>query len=255
MSNSVIFNSSAHISGCRFDISIDKSYFDPVEISAMIHNHADYEVHMIKKGIYSFEINSDRIMLDEGSILVISPNSYHNTATPTNDHSIDYCFRFDHSCFEKGGGSLSEAMKGIGRTLVLHGCEHAIGLADEIFFEYKRKQLDYHKCMDHLIYMIILYILRRIIDKASQDGPDDPRLVYENRTSAIDEFFAANYMHDTHSKDLAVYVNLSIRQLYRVLRKHYDMTFKQKLTEIRIFAAKRLLLESKLPITLLSYTL
>jgi AraC-like DNA-binding protein len=253
MSNSVIFNSSAHIGGCRFDISMDKSYFDPVEPSAMIHNHADYEVHMIKRGIFSFEINGSLIKLNEGCILVISPNSYHNTADPDNDLSIDYCFRFDHSCFEKEKCILSTTMKGINKALVLDGCEYAIGLADEIFYEYKRKQLDYHKCMDNLIYMIMLYILRRIVGKAPpKENFEYQNHVDENRTTAIDVFFAENHMHDIHSKDLAVYLNLSVRQLDRVLRKHYDMTFKQKLTEIRIFAAKRLLLESSLSVNEIS---
>jgi len=253
MGNGVIFNSSALISGCRFDISMDESYFYPVEPSAMIHNHADYELHMIKSGNYSFEINSNPVRLGEGSILLISPNSYHNTAAPDNDRSKDYCFRFDHSCHEKEKCVFSTAMEGINGALVLDGCGYAIGLAEEVFLEYKRKQLDYQKCMDHLIYMIMLYILRRIVDKVPQkEGSDVQHHADENRTTAIDVFFALNHMYDIHSKDLAKYLNLSVRQLDRVIRKHYDMTFKQKLTEIRIFAAKRLLLESSLPVNVIS---
>lgn len=248
MGSSVIFNSSADIGGCRFEISIDKGWFDTRRHTGMLHNHADYEVHIIKKGAYSFDIYNRRSVSDQNSIFVIPPSSYHNTAVSLKDDSSKYCFRFSHSCNSKEGRILSDALKGIETPFILKDCSHIIQLADEIHYEYQNQQLDYQKCIGYMMSIIMLYILRKVMDRVSQEKTDERQHIHENRTSAIDEFFAANYMNDIHSYDLSEYMNLSIRQLDRVLRKHYNMTFKQKLTGMRIFVAKRLLIETKLPV-------
>ena len=165
MGTSVIFNSSADIGGCRFEISVDKGWYDTGSNPGMLHNHADHEVHVIKKGAYSFEINNKMYLADEGCVFIISPSLYHNTAVPLKADSSKYSFRFSHTCISSEGRMLSDALKGIETPFISKACSPIIQLADEIYYEYKNKQLDYQNCMSQLISIVMLHIFRRIIDR------------------------------------------------------------------------------------------
>jgi transcriptional regulator GlxA family with amidase domain len=67
------------------------------------------------------------------------------------------------------------------------------------------------------------------------------------RSSIIDRFFQ-NYRQQLTLEMLADQLNLSTRQVNRLLKQHYNTSFKQKLLSTRIEVAKDFLRTSDLPI-------
>ena len=62
--------------------------------------------------------------------------------------------------------------------------------------------------------------------------------VEDDYATKIDDFFALRYREDVTLSDLAAALFISERQVSRILQSNYGMSFKNKLVEMRINAAK-----------------
>lgn len=245
MKNSVVLNAYVMVAGCHFEIAIDRSYFYPKPTSASLHSHADFEVHLVKQGRYVLGFHDNYMSLSQGSLCVIPPNTYHSNVSAIEDCSEKYCFRFNIGSCDNPQNEIQKKIRYIDSPVLFHDCKREENLAREIFREHQAHLFDSDRCIHHLLYLFILYLIRRLTGLTPDATAADQLSLSENRTTVIDAFFAFHYMDNIHADDLARTMNLSTRQLNRVLQKHYGMTFKQKLIDMRLAAAKDQLRDSE----------
>ncbi|NLC67844.1 MAG: helix-turn-helix transcriptional regulator [Clostridiaceae bacterium] len=71
---------------------------------------------------------------------------------------------------------------------------------------------------------------------------------FDKRHLIIENFFEANYNTNKTIHDLAKMLNVSVRQLDRIIQDSFKMSFKNKIIEKRMEISKNLLRNTKLPV-------
>jgi AraC-type DNA-binding domain-containing proteins len=238
----------------RFNVILDKGFFEHVKRPVCLHNHAAYEIHIIKSGEYGYSIDGLEIKLSSGNCCIIGPNVYHSKGFAMSEGSFRYCFKFEWSNENGKGSEIIEILNMMNKVCILENCAKEVELIGSIASEFQNKQIGYMIGIHNLFSQLMLTILRDI--SGNRESVQMPlfKNKEENRTDIIDVFFALNYMNDVHADDLAKLLNLSIRQLNRVILDCYGMTFKQKLSQIRVFAAKDLLADTDMTILRIAET-
>lgn len=254
MSKSIIFNCSVKVENIRFYISLDKSFFEQKQLPVVLHNHAAYEVHIIKHGKFLFHIDNREIVLSSGNCCIVGPNVYHSKGNILEEGSCRYIFKFEYSYNKPEESEIIECINIINKIYILENTTKEIGLVEEIISEFEGKQIGYFTNINNLFSQLILTILRNISGNKKSSSESKIKSVDENRAIAIDGFFAFNYMNNIHASDLAEFLNLSVRQLGRVMIKYYGLTFTQKLAQMRIFVAKDMLMNDKMTVSRIAET-
>ena len=254
MYTGTIFNCTVKVENAWFYISLDKSFFAPAAGPVVLHNHSAYEVHIIKQGGFAFRIDGREIALHSGDCCIIGPNVYHSKGTALSADSAKYCFKFEYSCNNREASEIDECIKIIHHVCIFQDGSEEMGLVEALRSEFQNRQVGYMTSIHNLFSQLMLTILRDISGHRKSASSPQTGSTGENRDMTIDGFFAMNYMNDIHAGDLANQLNLSIRQLNRVMLKCYGATFKQKLAQIRVFAAGDLLENSSMTVLRIAET-
>ncbi len=241
MSKSILFNCTIKIEEAWFHITLDKSFFESADYSVSLHNHADYEVHIIENGEYAFQIDGRDHVLRTGNCLVIGPNVYHSKGNALTPGSRRHCFKFDCSVNAGKNPELLECMKRISGIFLLDNAPGEILLVHALLTEFETRQTGYRTYINSLFTQLLLTLLRDISGHAVSMVQEQLGSTEENRSAAIDEFFAKRCLANARADELAEILCLSVRQLNRVMLKSYGVPFKQKLLQMKIIAAKDLL--------------
>lgn len=241
MNSSVLYNGIATVGDMRFTVSIDRSFFEAVPWPVTLHNHAFYEVHIVKQGACIFEIDGRELILEGGSYCIIGPTVYHARGNALTENTRRYCFKFE-AVASAGAPETAFCLPKAGFFRVFDHCARQTQLVEELIVELQDQRPYFTTGANSLLSLLILSIFRDLSDEPMGESRYKNVTIDENRAVAIDEFFAQNYRNpEVRVSELAAQLNLSIRQLDRIMQRYYGVSFKQKLTEMRIIAAKDLL--------------
>jgi len=248
MNRSILFNCTVKLEEVHFHISLDKSFFGAVSCSVPLHNHADYEIHVIKNGRYAFQIDGREYVLGDGNCVIIGPNVYHSIGNALSEGAHRYCFKFECSAAADEPSEIMECVEAIKKICLFENCTKEIDMVESLIAEFQTRQIGYISCISSLFSQLLLTILRDVSGHRISVGNARLSSEEENRSVAIDEFFVKNYRENVHAAELANLLGLSVRQLNRVILRLYRISFKQKLSQMRVFAAKDLLSDTGLSV-------
>ncbi len=250
----VLYNCEVEIEDALFKVSFDKGLFALSKSPVSLHNHGAYEVHVIEAGQFAFRINGSETVLGPGQCCVICPDVYHSKGNALAADAVKYCFKFEYVQSESDAPQIWEYLKNIDGICIYENCEGEIGLLKNLRVEMRDRGIGYRTSINSLASRLLVCIMRNICgsEKTNQDKSTDG--MDENRSAVIDAFFALNHMNGIHARDLADILNLSTRQLGRVLQKQYGLTFGEKLIRIRVQAAKELLENSGMTVSRIAGT-
>ncbi len=249
MNKSILFNCTVKIENVWFHISVDKSFFESVAHSVSLHNHADYEVHIIETGDFAFQIDGQELVLHSGNCLLIGPKVYHSKGNALSPTARRHSLKFEYYANSGETSEVRECVEKMKSVCLLENGEKEISLVESLIAEFQTRQTGYKTGIDNLFSLLLLTLLRDISGHQPSAGADQLTSTEENRSVDIDEFFAKNYRCNVHAAELASLLCLSVRQLNRIMLKSYGVPFKQKLSQMRIIAAKELLFESNLTVS------
>jgi YesN/AraC family two-component response regulator len=117
---------------------------------------------------------------------------------------------------------------------------HNISLFKKIFWELERKQTGYMFNVQSLCTQIIVNAARSCMTKKESANIMPTKMKDDKRRFLLDFYFGECYKYLTFRK-LAANLNVSERQLNRIIRKLYNTTFNEKLTSIKVQNAIHLL--------------
>lgn len=198
------------------------------------HCHAAYELHIILEGSCRVEVEDTEYGLKAGQALLIPPGQYHQPLKLSSDFA-----RYNIS-FTPDAQLLRTLRLRIADCMLFAVDPAVLPICSEIFRESAAGNPYKKELLHALQTQLIVYIFRNLQLSQSEEETSGS-LADMERVTYIDDYFENHFADNGGEEELAKSMNLSKRQLARVLQKHYGMGFRQKLICARMDHAAWLL--------------
>lgn len=260
INNKMNMNIKTRIGSILFNIILDRGFFETVEgLSAENHNHSAFEVHFVTKGAAFLCVNNEQKDINENNYYVVAPGIFHEHRVNPGESFSKCSFRIEYRLLdtEEEFFPVEESRKilEVLRSITFFSSEdknNNLKLLHEISLEMENQRLGYYSKIQSLFTQLIINLIRDISSNQRISYSIPERLFYEKRCLMIEDFFEFNYMNNPTAADLARLIHVSVRQLNRILKDNFSVSFKQKLLEKRIEMSKNLLKSSALPVKVIS---
>lgn len=222
------------------------------------HSHSSYELHFIPYGHGKLITNGRAYNIVPGTMYLTGPNVYHEQKGDAADPMAEYCVNFEilenHSFkpAQKGtytGQDQNFIEKSLSNTVFWFGQDKHdnIHLFDMLLEEINNKQIGYYFNIRNYISIILTNTVRCYSNNLLSADPPPVKDMNDRRRLLADQYIEKDW--NTRSiEDLAHKLGVSRRQLNRIFIKYYGMSFNQKLTQVRMENATKLLAETSQPI-------
>ncbi len=245
-----------------FNIVLDRNFFELNEsFNIEKHNHAAHEIHFILSGTGILEIDGIKWDIYTGRYYLIGPGKYHEQKIESVNPIKKYSFRIEHMTLSEIEDFFpieeNTLLEEVFKNVVIYCSEitnNNLSIMSEIRNELQNKYIGYYSKVQSLFSQLLINIARDIASKEKKEYKilNKNKDFYWERNFIIEEFFEYNYNSSVTAFDLAKLLHISIRQLNRIMRDRFNMTFKQKIIEKRIEVSKNLLKNTELPVEVIS---
>ncbi len=260
---------SLSIADLVFTCILDTGFFYSDRMTYEPHMHADYELHICTSGIYRAELleSGTTVSVPAGSVLILPPQCYHNTVRPATGHSTAetpaadspsvvtppsdrHAFRLR---IAKGGERDTGRFDRLSAQLKLPQIQplpsNADVLLDTARAELSGQRIGGREMAAAAMQMFLVQLLRAldgtrpVLSGVKSLSQNDSNSARETKMSL---YLDRSYMEPVTEAQLAAHLNLSLRQTSRLFSAYYGMTFREKLTEVRLNHACKLLSRTSL---------
>ena len=232
-----------------FTVVMDGNYSGLDNNVAKLHNHSMFEVYFVRAGVYSHKTGNMAVSIHPGEYCIIRPMAYHCKEASA-DGIAGLTIKF--SCDTRTNEMID--------TLLLNAKDCHIGrISETLGFALDHILAEFHENgwgeTERLISFFVLVFTEIFgnIFRPKDRGGEESRSAEDDLSLKIDEFFGSNYMLGITVADLAKRLHISERHVNRVLKRKYGQSFKRKLTDMRMNAAKERLVSTSLSVTNISH--
>ena len=217
---------------------LDGGFFQNAGYFSDPHEHSFSEMVYVAEGNVVIKTAERENLLSKGDILIL-PQGTEHAVRSTENASFTFLAFWDKSHF-------------FGETALISGAEFGEAFMRLLGYYYGASRYRYE-----LIQSCLIEIFAHLIDALHKT--ETKSIVHESGSNT--RFYTVEYYMRTAFKesptlgDLAELLHLSIAQTDRTVRKLYGMSFGEKILAMRIEEAKKLLLETDLPITKIATSL
>ena len=212
------------------------------------HNHSIYEFHFVRQGVVNFKTEYDSHSFRKGTAILIPPKVFHSS-----DILVDYTeilnFGFEvkknkKESPEKLYDKFIEAFSGEDCYIFENNSRLAF-YSDELAAAQNEGSPLVSKINN--IMSGIMFVLYDELRKEVGEAQEQEKNAVESLSSSLNFMTLENALHLSLA-DFAKKSFLSTKQINRICRQNYDMTYKQRQILYRVENAKRLLSESDMAI-------
>ncbi len=237
-------------------VAIDYGFFGDFATTIQMHKHLYYEMQVCISGSLKIAFDDKVIAVPEGSVCVIPPEFYHGDRSDNNEFQ-KLSIRFLLKKAKTDDGNIfeiyEEAIRKIKSPLVICApeiCSLMSSMREELISDSIAKTY-----MTHLLTAeIFIKLLRRLEPKANKrrhaERNDDSMT---KRCIEIEDYISKHYAEKITEEELAGKLVMSKRQLSRILKEEFGMTFHEMVTEKRMRSACRQLLETELQVKQIAF--
>lgn len=173
-----------------------------------------------------------------------------NTKNAVNNHIDNHTSNHINSQFSANANSSKADFGAMVNSVNSSG--KIITLIHDIQEELSTQKIGFYARIQCLFTQLFIFMVRDMTLDKETTYSIPQKLPYEKRSALIEDFFDKHFNDDVTSDDLCKILNLSPSQLNRILKRKYNSTFRQKLLEMRIEAAKRYLETTRFPINVIA---
>ncbi len=231
-------------------------------LSTDMHSHPYFEILACIDGEYDIKLlDREDVRMVPGTMCLLPPETYHS-CNAVGGNILQLALRFRYTRQKSSGSrndeptSLFEAcdrvMQSLDSPRILPDVGPLCGMLCDIRGEMQKQQIGSGVCAQLLIAQFFIRLIRRLDRQemsanitASRIPDDDDR---EVRYQKIENYLSKNAGIAVTEEDMARELGLSSRQLSRVLRSIYGMSFREKVIETRLHRAVGLLTHTDCPI-------
>lgn len=226
---------------------LDAGFFAEFQTTPEIHAHSYFELMIVLEGKLTLKLSDGTLLCaEEGELCLIPPMVYHSTCS---DHVKKLALRF--YCEQlpnfQGESSMMEVWNTVRIHLqaatVLTNAPTLCKIFQELRQEISSPRLASATYIRALLTQFYIDLLRKLSSgedngNLADQTPDEQEL----RRLRIEEYLLNHYREQIVEEDLAKYMNFSRRQVSRILRQMYGMSFRRLLIDARLHRAEQLLL-------------
>lgn len=232
-----------HFSIESLDFCIHRLTSGPIREIIPMHKHASesYELHYISSGTGILKLSEETLSFEKNSFFLTGPNITHAQFPSSPEGFEEYCL---YLTVRKNQQQLTRLSETFFHTPFWFGTLDCEQLLISLFREFQFRQSGYEAMAEVLCKMLLLRLMREEISSVQTLSPS----FGDSLSLMIEEAFLFHYKTVTLTA-LAKQLNISPRQLERILKRDYGQSFSQKKTEARMQAASVFLTETKKSIT------
>lgn len=209
------------------------------------HSHANYELLICKNGSgYQF-VNQCAHLYNNGAVFLFAPFTKHAHISSGAQSESRYSFRFQPAKEQPAGKDSRPAVEAVFKHLDTQGYVSftagalLLRMLEELLMLMEKNAGDSRFLVNGIVALIFSAAFQQVEDMLGEwpvlQTADWSAVSDHNyRRFLIDHFFDQLVNRNARIEDLCQQVHLSQNQLNRVIRDMFGMTFKQKLTEVRI---------------------
>lgn len=221
------------------------------------HSHSTYELHYIPYGEGTLKVNHKHYKISPGTFYLTGPGIFHEQISDGNLPMTEYCLNFqyivrkkctfNHHYYNKNEIDCLASI--LAHTHFWFGKDEfsTFGLFQRLYHEIENRILGYYSSIQSLAAQIIINSARSFAAVKEAEYEIPVKLSYDKRQTTIDDYFR-KYDMKLKPSTLAKVLGVSVRQLDRIMKQYYSMSFKQKLLHTRIEIALDLLKDTDLPV-------
>lgn len=213
-----------------------------------IHSHFYYELFYAIKD-FSVIISNHDVQIKKGALIIVSPNIYHSARFVQDALWWAFPFHIKPANTKKVTSLYEDLIQTFsGSEYVMFDANDRISAIVETMKDYQSSQSPERNHLLAAKFYELIFTLKELKDSAAI--PEDPMPALRDTPEFdIDSYIGRNYRDpDLSLEKLANKINLSTRQLNRIVKKKTSMTFRQYLITIRMQNAIHLLTESQLKV-------
>ncbi len=245
-------------------IQIDGYVIDVFWFRAMIkngkwligrHAHSTYEFHFCYKGECGVETDENSFSIGEGQFYLSGPGVYHKQFSKNADEFIEFSLNCNIRKISEPktqvGRDVEKAVALFGAIPCIPAADHfgLIRLFQEALKEAELQQTAYTWQIQAKVAEILIAAVRAIEQDHKHITVKDSSLNKPNyRIAKIEKYVRTNITKDIRPKDIASYMNLSEKQISRIVYAYKGFSTKKFITRTKLQKAKELLISSDIPI-------
>jgi AraC-like DNA-binding protein/mannose-6-phosphate isomerase-like protein (cupin superfamily) len=226
------------------------------------HAHSTYEFHIIARGECEVETDEGSFRIGAGSFFLTAPGVYHTQRPTESPALVEYSLNCDLRRLSAPRTSVGAELARL-RNVFLHApCmpisdttgllklfEHALREADQ-------RQNGYELIVRGLVPMILV-AAGRAMEKSERKSEDreTEAAPADYRMERIEAFVADNIRRDLTPADIASFMNLSEKQVSRIVMAHKGYSTKKFITRTKLRRAKEFLATTDQPIKEIAHEL
>ena len=209
------------------------------------HNHGDYELRYVCSGKANQIIQNETLAMNEGDVLLLHPMEYHYQTTKGASHDVSqFSFRFSLKAPNKETDAVAyksyvmlsdflssfRSVNDTERTL--------LPLIRTITAEISKRDSGFFGYLQAMCRIFFTQFLRIAFPDATDFFVSEEIRYNGNMRNRVDHFFRYHYMDDVKLQDLADAIQVSTRQVSRILIKEFGENYVTHLMHTRIQQAK-----------------
>ncbi len=199
------------------------------------HCHSYYELYVILRGSYTINVENKEINVENGTAFLIPPGIYHMTQGASDDLArVSLSFKFDQ---EKAQEITDRINFGVYSFEI---DDDLLNLCKKTFRGDSNAEF-YSEEILSVLTILLIHLLRDIGVGGPKKKKKKDESLEDYRVRIIDNFFDEHSFKNITNQMLADELYVSIRQLNRIMKKAYGLTFNQKLIAGRMDRAAWLL--------------
>ena len=247
---------STEIEDIRLTSALDVGFYQEFQITSETHSHTFFELFITIGGSLCLEtLGGEAVILNEGSFCLIPPSVYHKTRVIESEaKKLAIRFQLEKNCTISDAPSLYERISSklstISSISVYDGCSDIYSSFCELRNEILNPSIasdDYASAVLTRLYICLFRQLLAGREETYSFNSGFSDLTAERKLK-IEEYFFLNFKEHITEDDMAREMNISKRQLNRILQRIYGVGFRRHLIDIRLHRSAQLLIESELSI-------
>ena len=218
------------------------------------HTHGTFEFHFAAKGDCVLELDSGSHPVTAGSFYITGPEVYHAQRRGASEEFVEYSLNCDLRPLSAEAASRTDGISRLRSTFLRAGGEPrpdangAIALFEEALREADGREAGYEIELRSLILRILVACARAIGPEAGATGEAEGAEDSEGRMARILAFVEDNLRQPLSPADVAAHMNLSEKQVDRIVARHKGYSTQKFITRTKLKRAKRYLVETDMTI-------
>ena len=220
------------------------------------HFHSTFEIYYLMSGQREFFIKDRTIVINEGDIVIISPNILHRTTNGENPKHERFIVNIHEKIIAKASSTYKDIFQPMfEKDYIVVRCPlnellNIDTLTQNILQEIQDKKVGFEIYSETLALQLLLICCRHI--KQNSMEPLESLSSMHERISEIVRYLNGHYMHKLTLQSVAEKFYVSPYYLSRFFKEATGFTFVEYLNSVRIKEAKKLLESSTMKVTIIS---